>query len=139
MKEIDQGYPLYGRTVTQHDLMAGEYQALTGEIPDLKEDEDFVTAHQTSAWKALAASSGAGATRAFTVVDRLVAVNKLKEIMVLMGFRRAGGEHLTPPDITGQCGWLPALGTLRGGRFLHPRRDLAATLGTQHRPQKARR
>ncbi len=117
LKEIEQGYPLYGRTVTERDLMAGEYQALTGEIPDLKEDEDFVTAHHTPAWKALAASTGAGAVRAPAVVDQLVAVNKLKEIMVLMGFRRAGGEHLTPPDITGQCGWLPALELYGEGVF----------------------
>ena len=117
LKEIDRGYPLYGRTVTQHDLMAGEYQALTGEIPDLKEDEDFVTAHHTPAWKALAASSGAGAARASAIVDQLVAVNRLKEVMVLMGFRRAGGEHLTPPDITGQCGWLPALELYGEGVF----------------------
>ena len=109
LKEIDRGYPLYGRTITQGDLMASEYKALTEEIPNLKEDEDFVTAHHTSAWKAFAASSGAGAARPLTVVDRLVAVHKLKEIMVLTGFRRAGGEHLTPPDITGECDWLPAL------------------------------
>ncbi len=117
LKEIDRGYPLYGRTITQGDLMASEYKALTEKIPDLKEDEDFVTAHHTSAWKALAASSGAGAARPLTVVDRLVAVHKLKEIMVLMGFRRAGGEHLTPPDITGECDWLPALELYGEGVF----------------------
>ena len=117
LKEIDRGYPLYGQTITQGDLMASEYKALTEKIPDLKEDEDFVTAHHTSAWKALAASSAAGAARPLTVVDRLVAVHKLKEIMVLTGFRRAGGEHLTPPDITGKCDWLPALELYGEGVF----------------------
>ena len=117
LKEIDQGYPLYGRTITQGDLMASEYKALTERIPDLKEDEDFVTAHHTSAWKALAASSRAGAVRPLTVVDRLVAIHKLKEIMVLMGFRRAGGEHVTPPDVTGECDWLPALELYGEGVF----------------------
>ncbi len=114
LKDIDNGYPLYGRTVTQGDLMASEYKALTEEIPDLKEDEDFVTAHHTSAWKALA---GAGAARSSSVLDRLVAVHRLKEILVLMGFRRAGGEHLTPPDITGECDWLPALELYGEGVF----------------------
>lgn len=117
LKDIERGYPLYGRTVTQHDLMTGEYQALTEQIPDLKEDEDFVTAHHTSAWKALAASSGDGAGRRLTVVDRLVAIHKLKEIMVFMGFRRAGGEYLTPPDITGTSDWLPALELYGEGMF----------------------
>ena len=129
LKEIDRGYPLYGRTITQGDLMASEYKALTEKIPDLKEDEDFVTAHHTSAWKALAASSGAGAARPLTVVDRLVAVHKLKEIMVLMGFRRAGGEHLTPPDITGRVRLAACPGTVRGRRVLHTQRNIAATLG----------
>ena len=115
--EIDQGYPLYGQTITQGDLMASEYKALTEPIPDLKEDEDFVTAHHTSAWKALAASSGASAAGPLTIVNRLVAVHKLKEIMVLMGFRRAGGDHLTPPDITGECDWLPALELYGEGVF----------------------
>lgn len=116
-KEIDRGYPLYGQTIPQHDLMAGEYKALTEKIPDLKEDEDFVTAHHTSDWKALAALSGTSTARPWTMVDRLVAVHKLKEIMVLMGFRRAGGEHVTPPDITGECDWLPALELYGEGVF----------------------
>jgi len=117
LKEIERGYPLYGRTIPQGDLMASEYKALAEEIPNLKEDEDFVTAHRTSAWKTLAASSGAGAARPLTVVDRLVAVHKLKEIMVLMGFRRVGGEYVTPPDITGECDWLPALELYGEGVF----------------------
>ena len=117
LKDIDGGYPLYGRTITQGDLMASEYKALTEEIPDLKEDEDFVTAHHTSDWTALAASSGASAARPLTMVDRLVAVHKLKEIMVLMGFRRAGGEHVTPPDLTGESDWLPALELYGEGLF----------------------
>ena len=61
---------------------------------------------------------GAGvARRAVNAVSRLVAVNRLKEIMVLKGFQRAGGERLTPPDLTGEGNWLPALELYGEGIF----------------------
>ena len=50
-------------------------------------------------------------------VSSLLAVNKLKEIMVLKGFQRAGGEQLTPPDIIGESNWLPALELYGEGIF----------------------
>ena len=43
ISEIDGGYPLFGRAITPHDLLADEYRALVQEIPDLRDDEDFVT------------------------------------------------------------------------------------------------
>ena len=50
-------------------------------------------------------------------VSRLVAVHKLKEIMVLTGFRRANGETVTPPDITGESDWRPAIELYGEGLF----------------------
>ena len=118
MEELDRGYPLYGQSITQQDLLVGEYLALTEPIPNLKEDEDFVTSHQTSAWKALGRRLEDGwVRRAAASVDRLIAVNKLKEIMVLTGFRRAGGEDTTPPDITGDSDWRPAVELYGEGLF----------------------
>ena len=108
--QIDQGYPLFDQEITQGDLMAGEYRALIEEIPDLQEDEDFVTEHQTGAWRSLDLESSTGpARRAAAAVSRLIAVNRLKEIMVLLGFRRSGDEgRRVSPDVTGESGWLPA-------------------------------
>ena len=57
------------------------------------------------------------ARRVVDAVSRLVAVNRLKEIMVLKGFQRAGGERLTPPDLTGEGHWLPALELYGEGIF----------------------
>ena len=93
------------------DLLADEYRALIEEIPDLRDDEYFVTEHRTDEWKALGETQGEGmARRVVGSVSRLVAVNRLKEIMVLTGFRRGAGDgRLTPPDITGESRWLPAL------------------------------
>ena len=108
--QIDKGYPLFDREIAEGDLMAGEYRALIEEIPDLQEDEDFVTEHQTRAWKSLDLRSSADRARsAVSVVSRLIAVRRLKEIMVLMGFRRSGDEgSRVSPDVTGESGWLPA-------------------------------
>ena len=119
IEEIDQGYPLFGGAVTAGDLLADEYRALTGEIPDLREDEDFVTEHHTHDWKALGRTLEAGVARhAVDAVSGLIAVNRLKEIMVLEGFQRAGPDgRLTPPDITGESDWLPALELYGEGIF----------------------
>ena len=118
MGKIDSGYPLYGHAITHQDLSVGEYRALTEPIPDLKEDEDFVTEHQTPAWKDLARSLEDGfPRRVAAAVSRLVAVDKLKEIMVLTGFRRANGETPTPPDITGESDWRPAIELYGEGLF----------------------
>ena len=116
--KIDSGYPLYGQAITRQDLSVGEYRALTVPILDLKEDEDFVTEHQTPAWKDLTRSLEDGfPRRVAAAVSRLVAVDKLKEIMVLTGFRRANGETPTPPDITGESDWRPAIELYGEGLF----------------------
>ena len=119
MKAIDDGYPLYGRSITVANLLADEYQALTGEIPELREDEDFVTEHHTREWKALGRTLQDGtARRVAHAVSNVIAVNRLKEVMVFSGFRRVGDEgRLTPPDITGECDWLPAIELYGEGIF----------------------
>ena len=111
ISEIDRGYPLYGRSLTIDDLLADEYRALIAEIPDLQEDEDFVTEHYTHDWKALGRTLEAGIGRhAVNAVSNLIAVNRLKEIMVLKGFQRVGGERLTRHRTSrGESDWLPAI------------------------------
>jgi len=118
LKEIQKGYPLYGRDITHGILLESEYQALTEEIPDVTDDEDFVTEHHTNAWKGLAPQLGIGTKplRVVNAVERVIAVYRLKEIMVLKGFQRLGGE-LVPPDIVGQSSWLPALELYGEGLF----------------------
>ena len=118
MAEIGRGYPLYDNAITRQDLMASEYTALTEPIPDLREDEDFVTDHRTPAWKRLKRTLGEGpVSRAAATISRLIAVNKLKEIMVLTGFRRASGDRVTPPDITDESDWYPAIELYGEGLF----------------------
>ena len=117
LSQIEAGYPLYGQAVIASDLLADEYRALVREIPDLHEDEDFVTEHHTEGWSALRRELEPGlARRRAARVSRLVAVHRLKEIMVLTGFRRANGQ-VTPPDLTGESPWLPALELYGEGLF----------------------
>ena len=120
LDEIDRGYPYYGR-LDERELERGEYEALCQPIPDLRDDEDFVTAHCTTQWQRLLLSLDRASFESgvATLVDRLVSVRKLKEIMVLRGFRRAGSTEwpATPPDITGTSGWLPAIELYGEGIF----------------------
>ena len=118
MQQIEEGYPLVGQAITGLDLLVGEYQALSEPIPDLREDEDFVTDHHTHAWRELEKTLETGfPRRAAATVSQLVAVDKLKEIMVLTGFRRVNGESTTPPDITGEDDWRPAIELYGEGLF----------------------
>ncbi len=115
--EIDKGYPLYGQSVSRGDLRESEYRALTDRIPDLRDDEDFVTRHHTSDWRALRDRHSSGIARqAIGAVGRLVAVDRLKEILVFRGFSRANGAPV-PPDVTGECDWLPAVELYGEGIF----------------------
>ena len=115
--EIDKGYPLYGQSVSVEDLRKSEYEALTDRIPDLRDDEDFVTRHHTPAWRALRDRfANSIARRAIDSVDRLVAVDRLKEILVSRGFSRVGGDR-RPPDIIGESDWLPAVELYGEGIF----------------------
>ena len=115
--DIDEGYPLRGQPIPGGDLLQSEYRALVETIPDLREDEDFVTSHHSPAWSALAQRPEGPAAGIAGAVDRLVQVERLKEIMVFRGFGRLGGETLTPPDLTGESDWLPALELYGEGVF----------------------
>lgn len=118
LREIEKGYPLYGNSIAAGPLLESEYKALLEQIPDVSEDEDFVTVHLTKAWKEMSVylPSGEKPRRIVNVVSRLVAVNRLTEILILKGFQRLGGK-LVPPDIVGQSDWLPAIKLYGEGIF----------------------
>ena len=115
--EVDRGYPLGGQSIPGGELLQSEYRALVEAIPDLREDEDFVTEHRSEEWSALVRGLKGSAGRMARAVDRLVAVERLKEVMVFRGFRRLGSETVTPPDLTGKSDWLPALELYGEGVF----------------------
>ncbi|MDE2679235.1 MAG: DrmB family protein [Gemmatimonadota bacterium] len=113
------------------DLEQLEYGALTQPIPDLRPDEDFVTEHHAEAWRHMGGTL-TGPSAGFAVaVEKVVAVHRLKEIMVFTGFRRGGageahGRPPTPPDIVGESDWLPALELWGEGLFFALKDELVA-------------
>jgi len=121
--EIAKGYPSYGKNLTLGHLLESEYQAFLDELPDMADDEDFVTKHHTRAWKSNIGHlpEGSKLCRIAAAVSHLIAVNRLKEIMVLKGFVRLGGNPGTPvpPDIEGKSDWLPALELYGEGIFFN--------------------
>jgi len=120
MSEIDEGYPLYGQQITKGLLLEGEYEALIDLIPDLSDDEDFVPRHLADQWRELIEVQKPKSRLANIggLIDLLVAVDRLKEIMVLKGFQRLSREGtLVPPDIEGGTDWLPALELYGEGLF----------------------
>lgn len=124
LKEIGKGYPLYGKNITQGILLENEYQALCDEMPDVADDEDFVTHHHTHSWKTMIVNlAGTKPGKIIQAVSRLIAVNRLKEIMVLKGFQRMSGKSV-PPDIIGESTWLPALELYGEGVFFSLDEDL---------------
>ena len=113
LQEIADGYPCLDE-LPAGDLMRLEYQALTEPIPNLRPDEDFVTEHHADAWRDLCRGLAGAKSAIADAVDQLVGVHRVREIMVLDGFRRGsvagtGERHLVPPHITGNSNWLPAL------------------------------
>lgn len=121
-KQIENGYPLYGKSlcITPGQLLADEYTALIGEIPDMADDEDFVTRHYTAGWKALSSEISPDRPEAGILrgIDRLIAVSRLKEILVFEGFSRCDREaRLVSPDIDAKQDWLPAVELFGEGIF----------------------
>lgn len=141
LEQIEAGWPLYGETATRGQLLEKEYRALTTPIPDQQEGEDFVTEHQTAAWRTLAqtlALAQADTGRVHSVhaaVRQLVAVTRLREVRVFTGFHRVEqwfddgikpdlGDaaewqtaRLVPPDLDQGIDWLPAIELYGEGIF----------------------
>ena len=123
LSDIDRGYPRDGESFTPGRLWESEYQALTEEIPNVSDDEDFVPLHHTEAWKHLLKELPAGSRpqRIVKLVSRLVAVTRLREIQIFTGFRRIDPTtegRLVPPDIEGKSAWLPAIELYGEGIFI---------------------
>ncbi len=114
--KIKGGYPFFGQHITPGILLEKEYQALTHPIPNLFDDEDFVTRYHTEAFKSIGLEEESESLKIQNAVAQLTAVTRLKEILVLKGFRRLNGT-LVPPDIVGREDWLPALELYGEGIF----------------------
>ncbi len=125
LQEIKKGYPLYHKSIQSGGLLEDEYKALSYPLDDVGDDEDFVTNHLTKAWREFCAQSNHRLQKIAKVIDKVVAVSRLKEIVVLEGFSRGGvlpspddKPEIIPPDIVGESDWLPALELYGEGIFI---------------------
>ncbi len=123
IQQINNGYPHFGQFSSSDNLKEEEYKAFLTQLEDIKDDEDFVTEHQTQQWKALSVDEEEGnLTALIKLVDNQIVVKRLREILVFKGFKRGtqaeeSGQPLVPPDIIGKSDWLPAIELFGEGVF----------------------
>ena len=144
--KVRQGWqPLSDETVTFGTLLEKEYRALTEPIPGVADGEDFVTRHRTTDWRDLSPTLTPAAplvpnqrpSRILATIDRLVALTRLREVRVFMGFSRVTenfndrikpqsvdspaqdkpAARLVPPYLDGTGDWLPAVELYGEGIF----------------------
>lgn len=147
IKLLREGYPNFDREFQEKPLHELEYEALITPA-DFDDDEDFVTHHVSDEFhQTLQSMNQDKFGKLDKLIDKVVAVNKLKEILVFNGFTRGGesppsdsqkgtesrqtqshGMHndreqdkenrTVPPDVVGVSNWLPALELYGEGIFI---------------------
>ncbi|MBN8715008.1 MAG: DUF1998 domain-containing protein [Xanthomonadales bacterium] len=120
LRDLRDGYPLYGENPTAGQLLESEYDAFLERIPDQKDDEDLVTHHQTEEWHQLGLNEPTSGLhgRCIEAVSALVRVSRLKGVRVFRGFSRIDQSTTVPPDIVNQSNWLPAIELYGEGIFV---------------------
>jgi hypothetical protein len=128
LEEIDRGDlkdAVDFSNITPDDMMFDEFEALTT-IQKFNNNADFITSHLTSEWSDyLDSLSESGDIRPeVNVIDKLIAVNRLRVIEVYKGFQRAASDAedfdptpIVAPDFTGNLDWLPAIELFGEGMF----------------------
>lgn len=134
--QIDNGYPDFDEILPTGDLLKDEYQAFLEPLENLREDEDFVTEHNTAQWEQFSGNKLSNELSAIVKsIDNQIIVKRLREILIFTGFERGfqgklkqEGERgekqevtvereLVPPDIVGESDWLPAIELFGEGIF----------------------
>ena len=107
------------------DMTSDEYEALTTP-QEFNSDADFITRHLTEDWRTYIDEFLSSSDLKFvaTLVDSLVAVDRLRVIEVFKGFQRAASDYekIDPkvtqsPDFSGALDWLPAIELFGEGVF----------------------
>ena len=110
-------------SITDGEMYSDEFNALISE-ESYNEGADFVTEHKTDAWKAyleeLKLEGGLSAVA--NLLEKVVAVNRLRVIEVFKGFSRSANDDseediIVYPDIDGSSSWLPAVELFGEGIF----------------------
>lgn len=128
LKKVENGesQPGYVRSdEATRDRIYEEFDALSV-AQEFTSEADFITSHLTSEWSDyLDSLSKSGDIRPeVNVIDKLIAVNRLRVIEVYKGFQRAASDAedfdpspIVAPDFTGNLDWLPAIELFGEGMF----------------------
>ncbi len=108
-----------------------EFNALITQA-DFPTGADFITHHFTEEWQAYLHKEQLGGELfyAASLIDQLVAVDRLRVIEVIKGFSRTPHitedeeEIIVPPDIVGKEDWLPAIELFGEGLFFTLNTDI---------------
>ena len=121
LKQINDGYPFFGNTITVGELFEDEYKAFLAPLENMSDEEDFVTVHQTKQWRSLGNINLSGDLLSIVkMIDKHIIAKRVREILVFKGFYRISSEKedfLVPPDIIGESSWLPAIELFGEGLF----------------------
>lgn len=106
------------------DMALDEYKALTTK-QEFTPNADFITTHLTETWREFANSVKETSLKTIAnSVTRLVAVDRLRVIDVLTGFKRTANDsedetpdYEHPVDFSGETDWLPAMEMFGEGLF----------------------
>lgn len=105
------------------DKANDEYFALITPI-EFHEDADFITRSLTQSWREYVEETLQASELKFGtgLVDRLVAVDRLRVIEIFKGFERKASDYEAPgivhsPDFTSTLDWLPAIELFGEGIF----------------------
>ena len=112
-------------TFDSSDMLGDEYEALIAR-DHFSSEADFITRHFTDEWRKYVESELSTNDLRFmaSLVDRLVAVERLRVIEVFKGFQRSASDAdkmdskiIQSPDFSGTLDWLPAIELFGEGIF----------------------
>lgn len=119
-QQLEVGWPYFGSPPKGGELLENEYEVLCGEE---EKEGDFRTEKHTKSWVSRREQESlADETRKLMLsIHEVVALHRIKEVMIFRGFeRRVGNDDertLILPDIDGSSNRLPALELYGEGIF----------------------
>ena len=121
LKQITNGYPFFGNSITVGELFEDEYKAFLTPLENMSDEEDFVTVHRTNQWRSLGENKLSDELLSVVkMIDKHIIAKRVREIQIFKGFYRISredSENLVPPDIVGESDWLPAIELFGEGLF----------------------
>lgn len=99
---------------TTIELRVQEYNAFLTNWGKMNDEERFIVRDYSQPWADYVRATGDSDGN---LIDRVIAVDRLREVRAFKGFRRLSGEVIIDPDLTGEEDWTPAVELYGEGIF----------------------